>query len=182
MQGLAGVLVDVGARGFGVYGFGVYGFGVPAPCGAGVDAELGGDLFPGQPGGTVGGDRGRQNGPGGGGQLGRRRGVPAGPGAGVAGLRPDHAGQQLAAHPGRERLGEGDPRPQLVDVSAHHSGPWWAGELLAEPVPGAVRLRWAVTPFSGDPDAIADEDAWRTCAAAVRALADNHAPDLNLAP
>ncbi|MFI0487498.1 hypothetical protein [Actinomadura sp. 9N215] len=39
-------------------------------------------------------------------------------------------------------------------------------------------LRWPVTPFAGEPDTIADQDAWRTRAAAVQALADNHDPDL----
>ncbi|MGI5330931.1 recombinase family protein [Actinomadura nitritigenes] len=43
-------------------------------------------------------------------------------------------------------------------------------------------LRWPVTPISGDADAIADEDAWRTREAAVRALAENHAPELELGP
>ncbi|MGP4030197.1 recombinase family protein [Actinomadura sp. 3N407] len=42
----------------------------------------------------------------------------------------------------------------------------------------AAALHWPVTPISGDLDAIADEDAWRTREAAVRALAENHAPEL----
>lgn len=46
----------------------------------------------------------------------------------------------------------------------------------------SAALRWPVTPGSGDTDAIVDEDAWRTREAAVRALAENHAPELELGP
>lgn len=42
----------------------------------------------------------------------------------------------------------------------------------------AAALHWPVTPISGDADAVADEDAWRTREAAVRTLAENHAPEL----
>jgi DNA invertase Pin-like site-specific DNA recombinase len=42
-------------------------------------------------------------------------------------------------------------------------------------------LRWSVTPYGDDPDAIVEEDAWRTRQAAVRALAENHDPDLTTA-
>lgn len=47
--------------------------------------------------------------------------------------------------------------------------------------PHLRRAVLAVIPFYDEPDASVDEDAWRTRAAAVRALAENHALDLNLA-